>query len=258
MSRPDFVHLVRMEHGQLEREFAAIALAPQGQVEPLVNALLAASKALRTELQPGKGEIRIIDGPEIWRWLGGRGSWAIARARRSCRLNAKDLKDLVEGCRGPREDLAFWAAQRPGRVVGLLAEVQRLRGHFGTPRDSKLPELRRLIEDQGGVMFWDEDGDREWRLVDTRWLVAHGDIRRWVTRPFPWRPTLPVLRNARRIPTRRCPALRRSSSAAPRRDLGWRRGLPADRRHAHSRALPALAWLRLAADRLRLRDPVAG
>jgi hypothetical protein len=147
-----------------------------------LDALEASATAFVAALQPGAGPVKLLDGPELWQSLASA-IVSIARARRSGRFTGKDLKDLVEN-HAPARDLAFWAAQYPGRVVGLLSESQRLRGHTNSAQDSKLPQLRRLIEDQG-VAFWDEDLDQQWRLVDTRWLTAHADIRRWVTDPFP-------------------------------------------------------------------------
>jgi hypothetical protein len=139
----------------------APAMAHLEAIEQHVEAFIAA-------LQPGAGPVKLIEGAELWQSLA-TAVVAIARAKRSGRFNAKDLKDLVEE-HAPARDLAFWVKQYPGRVLGLLREE---------------PQVRKLIESHG-VLFWEYPGDpdEEWRIVSTRWYEAHGDIRRWVTKEW--------------------------------------------------------------------------
>lgn len=112
-------------------------------------------------LQPTQ-QIRLIEGRALWESLA-QTVVAIAKERRGVRLTAKDLKDLVENhC--PEPDLAFWVSRSPGAVVGLMRHE---------------PQVRKLVEARG-AMFWERWEDEQWRLVDSRWLVAHADIRRWV------------------------------------------------------------------------------
>lgn len=117
---------------------------------------------------------------------------AIARARRSALLNPADLWDLVK-LHCPREHKGFWSgpyASAPA-VVGLLQVEGFERVRESIPRypwdiadGSEVGELRRLIEAQG-VLFWDREPDRCWRIVDRLWLTAHRDIwhhlhRQWL------------------------------------------------------------------------------
>jgi hypothetical protein len=126
-----------------------------------INAMREMSERLATLLQP-VSQAKRLEGRALWESLA-QAIIAIARKKRGVRLTPKDLKDLVENfC--PEPDLAFWLTQYPPAIVGLLANV---------------PELRKLIEARG-VMFWTNWQDEEWRIVDSRWLVAHADIRRWV------------------------------------------------------------------------------
>jgi hypothetical protein len=130
--------------------------------------------AIDEALKPPKTE-KLLQGRELWESLA-IAVVGIARGRRSVRLNAADLKDLVlKHC--PRYDLPFWAAQSAAAPVGLLR-------HEGWERIvengiRKVSELRQLIEREG-VLFWDMWEDSELRIVDSRWLEAHADIRRWV------------------------------------------------------------------------------
>ena len=110
-------------------------------------------------------QAKLIEGRELWDSLT-HAVVAIAKAKRAVRLNAKDLKDLIENhC--PEPHMAFWLEQSVGAAVGLLRYE---------------PQVRKLIEAQA-VLFWDMDDD-EWRVINTRWLEAHADIRRWVTEPW--------------------------------------------------------------------------
>jgi hypothetical protein len=132
-----------------------------------LEAIESASEAFIAALQPGAGPVKLLEAPELWESLA-TAIVAIARARRSARLNATDLKDLVEN-HAPARDLAFWVKQYPGRVVGLLRNV---------------PEIRKLVEPYA-VLFWEMWEDEQWRIVDSHWLESHADIRRWVTDPWP-------------------------------------------------------------------------
>jgi hypothetical protein len=108
-----------------------------------------------------------LEGRELWASLA-HAIVAIARAKRAVRLTPKDLKDLVEDhCQ--EHDMAFWLEQSAPTVVGLLRHE---------------PEVRKLIEPHA-VLCWDMWEDEQWRIVDTRWLEAHADIRLFVTDPWP-------------------------------------------------------------------------
>lgn len=112
-------------------------------------------------LQP-TSQAKRLEGRALWESLA-HAIIGIAREKRGIRLTPKDLKDLVEDhcC---ELDLAFWLAQYPPAIAGLLRHE---------------PQVRTLIEARG-VLFWDMWQDEQWRIVDSRWLEAHADIRRWV------------------------------------------------------------------------------
>lgn len=130
-------------------------------VRERLEAMRDLSQQIEKLLQP-TSQVKLIEGRALWESLA-QAVVAIAQERRGVRLTAKDLKDLVVNhC--PEPDLAFWAASSPGRAVGLLRSE---------------PQVRKLVEARG-VMFWDRWEDEQWRIVDSRWLVAHADIRRWV------------------------------------------------------------------------------
>lgn len=132
-----------------------------------LEAIEASSEAFVKALQPGAGPMRRLEGPDLWASVAHAVvGISMRKGVGGVRLSAKDLKDLIEN-HAPAHDLAFWMKQSVGRVVGLLRYV---------------PEVRKIIE-QRGVLFWDMDDD-EWRLVNSRWLEAHADIRRWVVTPW--------------------------------------------------------------------------
>lgn len=115
-----------------------------------------------SKLVHSQSNAKRLEGPDLWNSLA-HAIVGIARKKRGARLTAKDLKQLVENhC--PEPDMAFWLEQYPPQVVGLLRSV---------------PEVRKLIKPHG-VLFWEEEQDGEFRIVDSRWLDAHADIRRWV------------------------------------------------------------------------------
>jgi hypothetical protein len=134
------------------------------------------AKRLDELLQPTP-RVRPLEGRELWESLA-TAVVAIARKRCSARLPAKDLKDLIEE-HAPEQHMAFWNAQSTQRPVGLLREALSQQTHEPTA----LPALRKLIQ-SAGVLFWEEEADREWRLVDTKWLAAHADIYRWMHREW--------------------------------------------------------------------------
>lgn len=150
-----------------------------------INTIEAQVEQLAALLHPVSAA-KLLVGRELWASLASA-VVSIARDRRSCRLAAKDLADLVqEHC--PEQDLAFWAGtfMRPPQIMGLLRVAMQLKNPSRPEEGTELPELRKMIETEG-VIFWREDADpaEEQRLVDTRWLDAHADIRRWVTDPWP-------------------------------------------------------------------------
>jgi hypothetical protein len=151
-------------------EIVAITNAELDAIEPHVM-------AIEDALKP-KAE-KLLAGRELWQSLAIAVA-GIAHARRSARLNAADLKELIEQhC--PGYDVPFWVNQRAPAAAGLL----RFEGWEKTVENGvrKVSELRQLIE-QRSVIFWDEWQDEQWRIVDTRWLEAHEDIYSWLTDPW--------------------------------------------------------------------------
>lgn len=107
------------------------------------------TKAFQLALQPTR-KAPLLEDAEMWVSLASA-VIAIARERRGARLTAKDLKDLVDNhC--PRKHLAFWVAQYPGRVVGLLRSE---------------PEVMKVIT-AGEVLCWERWEDEQWRIVNAR------------------------------------------------------------------------------------------
>lgn len=129
-----------------------------------VKTMLTLAKEIATLVQPApKG--KLLEGRALWESLA-HAIVGIARAKRSARLTAKDLKDLVEDY-SPEPHMAFWAEQPAGGIVGLLRyEAQ----------------VRKLTDPS--VLFFEMWEDSQWRIVDTHWLEAHADIRRWVTKEW--------------------------------------------------------------------------
>lgn len=169
--------LERVKHRSDWPDAPAAAAAHLNTIEVEVSQLAAL-------LQPVSAAKLLVD-HELWASLASA-VVSIARDRRSCRLAAKDLADLVqEHC--PERDLAFWASPyvRPPQIMGLLRQAMQFKNPAYPQEGTELPELRKMIEKEG-VIFWREDADpaEEQRLVDTRWLDAHADIRRWVTDPW--------------------------------------------------------------------------
>jgi hypothetical protein len=126
------------------------------------------AKQLEALLQPGVGATPLLEGRELYGSLIAA-IVSMARARRSGRYTAAELKDLVVNyC--PKPDMGFWHAALAGRAVGLLRDY---------PDDVVKP-----IERQG-VLVWRRWEDEGIRVVDTLWLTSHADIRRWITDPWP-------------------------------------------------------------------------
>lgn len=88
----------------------------------------------------------------------------IARQKRGALLNAADLFDLVKQHCPPG---SYPTAES---IVGLLQvegfEKFKQEWHGPDPNKREVGELRRLIEAEG-VLFWDREEDRCWRIVDT-------------------------------------------------------------------------------------------
>ncbi len=64
----------------------------------------------------------------------------------------------------PREAQAFWARQPEPKVTGVLLNE---------------PEVMKELNARGVIAWWHEP-DRNWRIVNTRWRVAHAEIRSYV------------------------------------------------------------------------------
>jgi hypothetical protein len=132
-----------------------------------------------------------LDGPEAWKSLA-YAVVAMVRTRHALRVNAEDLKELVtEFC--PPQDRASWRSRGSGEIWGLLEfegadeTVGQLVGG-GTIVNSdgrkRVGAVRELIDPEG-VIFWPEERDRHFRIIDTRWLHSHADMFRWVVEPWP-------------------------------------------------------------------------
>jgi len=161
------------------------------RIDPSINRaeIVALTSAEFDAIEPHLKRVEEIYKPKAQKVLQGRELWeslAIAvvgftRARRSARLNAGDLKDLIEQhC--PGYDLSFWADQRAPAAAGLLQ-------HEGWEKIvengvRKVSELRKLIEARG-VEFWHNWQDGAFRFVDSRWLESHADIYAWLVEK-PW------------------------------------------------------------------------
>lgn len=158
------------ESGRALNLLAVNANARRGEAEAALEQLEvaeAAVKHLAETVQPGRSPIKHLEGQELHE------SYAtmvvrVARGEQAVCVGDKGLKDLGVNYALPPH-APFWEAQRAPYYGGLLA-YERL--------------VRELIEAEG-VMFWREEIDGEWRIIDTRWLEAHADIRAWVMRAWP-------------------------------------------------------------------------
>jgi hypothetical protein len=121
-------------------------------------------KALTAALTDVTGPT-LLEGRELWSSLA-TAVVSLAREKRALRVDAADLKDLVEN-HAPAAHLRYWTAKAAAGVVGLLRYQD---------------EVRALIEAEG-VIYWDCHEDDEFRIVNTRHLTAHADIRQWVLAP---------------------------------------------------------------------------
>jgi hypothetical protein len=124
-------------------------------------------KALTAALRPGASLVKWLQGDELWASLVAT-VVALVRDKGSERYLLRDLRDLVIDY-SPERDLAFWHTQRAGLIHGLLAFE---------------PDVQKGLAAEG-VLAWEEELDREWRIVNTRWLEAHAEIRKWVTLQWP-------------------------------------------------------------------------
>lgn len=122
-----------------------------------------------------------LDGEEAWKSL----AFAVAammRERPSLLVPAADLKELVvRYC--PPQDRSSWQLRSAQSIWGLLE-------HDGAERiivnaQVRSSELRRLIQEDAGILFWSEEYDRCVRLVNSHWLDSHADAFRWIVEPWP-------------------------------------------------------------------------
>jgi hypothetical protein len=152
-------------------ELAKAAAGDLAEMELRLEAL-----ALRLSSAPAK----YLDGLEAWKSL----AFAVGAMMRGCAsqplLAATDLKELVvKYC--PPQDRSSWEARAPQSVWGMLE-------HEGAAQiivnaHVRKSELRKLIEDQG-ILYWSEELDRRFRLVNTRHLNSHADAFRWIVEPW--------------------------------------------------------------------------
>jgi hypothetical protein len=179
----------------------------------------------------------------------------IAREKRSALLNQADLRDLVK-LHCPVEHKEFWAGPytSASAIAGLLQFEGFERFKESGPRYPWDPAgdafekgpLRKLIEAEG-VLFWDREPDRCWRIVDSAWLSSHRDIWDWLRKQWQGGYTC-----------RFCSMHENESLEELKRPEGRMHGL------VHERCMPYfLAWHEIAAkysseDEARAADVAAG
>lgn len=170
---------LRVAIRRLERTFPDVSLATvSGRVEILerIRGPLAMIEQgiqdLVEALQPRKSTLAFLQGPE-------RADSLISALEslvrdRGCGLFPTDSLHSAVVDHARAQDKAWWHGQPAGLVPGLLREESEIIQTLG----------------RRGILVWEgaadaiNAGDELWRLVDTRWLTAHADIRRFVLEPW--------------------------------------------------------------------------
>ena len=156
----------------LERLAKTANIYPPGSEQRAAGAAVLdavkASIARGTEaVAPSRRNYRHLEGGELHRSFAAA-VVGLARVVSSGLYTATDLRELVLD-HVPLPDLAFWTTQSAGHMRGLLEFEE---------------DVRKLIEAEG-VKHWIRWEDQGIRIVNTRWLEAHADIRAWVLEPWP-------------------------------------------------------------------------